>query len=436
MSFLFDLCYLLVLLVLSPWVIYNAWSTGKNRRGLGTKFFGLTKSFTLSDGHPVAWFHGVSVGEVHLLRPVIALFRERHRDWHCVLSTTTHTGFQEACKCFPSLPVFYWPFDFSWSVRRALRQINPALVVLAEGELWPNFLRAAKARGVRIAVINGRLSPRSFHRYVRVRWLAGPLLRHVDLFAVQTEEYARCFRTLGVPSERVQVTGSVKYDGLAMDRRNPNTQELRRLFRVEDEDLIWIVGSTQAPEEAIALEIFTRLQAKYPNLRLFLVPRQRERFDEVAALLQRSGQRFVRRSKLEAPLTDRSAALLLDTIGELGALWGLADVAFVGGSLDGRRGGQNMIEPAAYGAAVVFGPHVWNFRDTATRLVEAGAAIQISDAQELESVVERVLGDSEERQRLGRRARELVRSQQGATERTMAGLDSLLRAKRRPGKVA
>src|SRR5439155_13006149 len=154
------------------------------------------------------WFHGVSVGEIHLLRQVVACFRERHSDWDCVLSTTTDTGFDEACKCFPDLPVFYWPFDFSWTVRRSLRRINPALVVLAEVELWPNFLIAAKVRGVRVAVIDGRMSPRSGYRYARLRRLARYLLSHVDLFAVQTEEYARCFRALGVVPEFVQVTGS------------------------------------------------------------------------------------------------------------------------------------------------------------------------------------------------------------------------------------
>jgi 3-deoxy-D-manno-octulosonic-acid transferase len=172
------------------------------------------------------------------------------------------------------------------------------------------------------------------------------------------------------------------------------------------------------------------------NLRLLLVPRQKERFEEVAALLQRSGQRFFRRSKLDAPAADPRAVILMDTIGELGALWGLADIAFVGGSLDGRRGGQNMIEPAAYGASVVFGPHVWNFRETAARLVEAAAAIQIADARELEIVIERLLGDAQERERLGSRAREFVRNQQGATQRTIACLDRLLLACGRRGEAA
>src|SRR5438132_8119398 len=171
MPYLLDLVYLLALILLSPWLLYKALTTGKYRRGLSSKLFGstdLTSSprhpVTPSPGHPVAWFHGVSVGEIHLLRQLVAGFRARHPDWDCVISTTTDTGFHEACKSFPDLQVIYWPFDFSWAVKRALRRINPALVVLAEGELWPNFLIAAKARGVRVAVVNGRISPRSFRR--------------------------------------------------------------------------------------------------------------------------------------------------------------------------------------------------------------------------------------------------------------------------------
>src|SRR5262249_7730482 len=159
-------------------------------------------------------------------------------------------------------------------------------------------------------------------------------------------------------------------------------------------DLIWVAGSTQAPEEEIVIEIYRRARANHPHLRLFLVPRQKERFSEVASLLERTGERFLRRSGLAQPISDRNAIILVDTIGELGGLWGLADVAFVGGSLDGWRGGQNMIEPAAYGAAVVFGPHVWNFRDTAERLVATGASIQVADAKSLEDAIHRLLKDS------------------------------------------
>jgi 3-deoxy-D-manno-octulosonic-acid transferase len=446
MPYLLNFVYLLILLFLSPWLIYKTITTGKYRRGLWRK---ITGQALFRDGdEPCVWFHGVSVGEIHLLRQVVAAFQQKHPDWDCVISTTTDTGYTEACKRFPDLHVFYWPFDLSWAMHRALQRVNPSLVVLAEGELWPNFLSAARQRGVPVAVINGRLSPRSFRRYNLLSRLIRPMLTSVDLFAVQTEEYADCFRRLGAPAERVFVTGSVKYDGVQTDRGNTRTQELARLFglehrfqpdRPENMDLVWVAGSTQHPEEHIILDIYQKLRADFPGLRLFLVPRQKERFNDVARLIDQSDLPYIRRTQLpptldslltthHSPLTAHSSTdvVLMDTIGELGALWGLADVAFVGGSLDGKRGGQNMIEPAAYGAAVVFGPHVWNFRETADRLVAGQGAIQIQDAYELEATVRRLLSHQEEREQLGRSAREFVLQQQGATARTINCLDRLL----------
>jgi 3-deoxy-D-manno-octulosonic-acid transferase len=419
MPLLLDALYLFALLLLSPWLLYRAVRTGRYRRGLRDRVLGLGRDVPRG----AVWFHGVSVGEVHLLRQVVAAFRQRHPDRPCLLSTTTDTGFEEARRCFPDLIVFPFPFDFSWAVKRTLRRAAPALVVLAESEVWPNFLLAARRQGVPVAIINGRMSPRSFRRW---RWL-GPLARRLwhcpDLLGVQTEEYAANLRALGVAPQRIVVTGSVKYDGAGGDRHNPRTEGLRRLLGVTGEDLVWVAGSTQAPEEEIVLEVYRRARQEHPNLRLVLVPRQRDRFDEVARLLQRSGLPFVRRSSLSDP---RSSLVLVDTIGELGALWGLADVAFVGGSLDGRRGGQNMIEPAVYGAAVVFGPYVWNFRDAAARLVGCGGACQVADGEELGRVVRRLLADAEERRRLGPAARAFVLAQQGATERTVGLLGELL----------
>src|SRR5262249_16009184 len=191
---------------------------------------------------------------------------------------------------------------------------------------------------------------------------------------------------------------------------------------------IWIAGSTQAPEEQIVLDIYRRMAETHPTLRLFVVPRQKDRFDEVAALLRNSALPFVRRSQIHEPIIDPKAIVLVDTIGELRFSWGVADIAFVGGSLDGKRGGQNMIEPAAYGAAVVFGPHVWNFRDTAERLLQADAAVQVETPAHLDDVVNRLILDATDRQRLGAAARKLVLSQQGATERTIDCMDRLLAA--------
>ncbi len=420
MTWLLDYIYLFVLSLLSPWLFYRALRTGRYRRGLRDKLFGLRQS----PGKGAVWFHGVSVGEIHLLRQVVAAFRRRYPDIPCVLSTTTDTGYDEARRCFPDLFVFFYPFDFSWAVRHSLRALSPRLIVLAEAELWPNFLMAARRQGVPVAVINGRMSPRSLRRYQRIKPLSRWLFGQIDILLMQTEDYARAVRLLGVQPDRVAVTGNIKFDGAIMDRNNPRTHYLRDMLNVKDDELIWIAGSTQAPEEEIVLRIWQKLRRDHANLRLFLVPRHKERFDEVAQLLAQTGVDFVRRSScadLDQPV------VLVDTMGELGPLWGLADVAFVGGSLDGRRGGQNMIDPAAFGAAVVFGPHVWNFADTAARLIDAHAACQVADAGQLESIMRMLLEDAGERQRLGVAARAFVQRQQGATEQTISLLGQLLR---------
>jgi 3-deoxy-D-manno-octulosonic-acid transferase len=331
------------------------------------------------------------------------------------------------------LEVIRFPLDFSWSVKRVLRRIKPSLIVLAECELWPNFLLAARREGVPVTVINARISPRSFRRYRRIRFAARWMFGMVARFAVQTQAYSDNLQLLGVPAERLAVTGSVKYDGATGDRSNPRTAALRGLLGISPGELVWVAGSTQAPEEEIALAVFRRLQTEFPTLRLILVPRQKDRFDDVAQTLKRSGATFARRSELTTATT--APIVLVDTIGELNAVWGLANVAFVGGSLDGKRGGQNMIEPAAYGAAVVFGPHVWNFRDAAARLIEARAAIQISDAAELEAVVRQLFDDPDTRRDLGDNARRLVRDQQGATIRTVELLAQMLE-RALPSRVA
>jgi 3-deoxy-D-manno-octulosonic-acid transferase len=289
---------------------------------------------------------------------------------------------------------------------------------------------------VPVVVVNGRMSPKSFSNWQRLlqpttwTWkmlahVAAPVVRRlfatVDTWAVQTEEYALHYILLGIAQDRIHVTGSIKYDGASSDRDNPQTRAFRQLFGIQADDLVWVAGSTQEPEEGIALDIYRRLKEQHPRLRLFLVPRQKERFEEVARLLADSGLPYRRRSQMgQAPLGERATpVILVDTIGELSALWGLADVAFVGGSLDGIRGGQNMIEPAAYGAAVLFGPHTWNFRDTVERLRGVRGAVQVQDGTALEREVTRLLADRDARHRLGAAARAFVASQNGATRRTV-----------------
>ncbi len=424
MRILLDLFYLLAGVLASPWLLWRAVHTGRYRQDLAAKLLGHV-GVPASSAHTV-WFHGVSVGEIHLLVTLIAAFRKRHPDWRVVVSSTTDTGLSEARAKFADLTVIPYPFDFSWACGEALDRVKPAVVVLAESELWPNFLAAASERKVPVVVANARISPRTFKRMQRVKSLLRRLLfRHVTAFAVQTEEYAGRLRQLGVSESRVVVTGSVKYDGATGDRDTPKGRELRRLVSREPtaSALVLVAGSTHAPEESILLGVFAKLRATFPQLRLLLVPRHPDRFTEVAELIQQSRLPFVRRSQLVEP-TD-AQVVLLDTVGELGAAWGLADLGYTGGSLDGKRGGQSMIEPAGYGVPVVFGPHVWNFRDAARMLVDAGGAVMVQSADELERAFSELIQDAERRKRMGETARRLVQQQQGATERTLEVIEGM-----------
>jgi 3-deoxy-D-manno-octulosonic-acid transferase len=249
--------------------------------------------------------------------------------------------------------------------------------------------------------------------------LLRPTFQRIDLVTAQTQEYADCLRALGVRPERVHVTGSIKFDGVTTDRSNHETHQLRQLFRIADDDLVLVAGSTQDPEELAALECYQELRSEFPRLRLIVVPRHRERFDAVAQQLQQQAAELIRRSQLTASSTVGSdAVILLDTIGELSACWGLADIALVGGSF-GTRGGQNMLEPAAYGAAVLYGPNTSNFRDIVHLLQQNNAAITVPSLDELTSTVRSLLQNQNARTELGEAARLVVESQQGALQQTV-----------------
>lgn len=423
-AYFLNAIYLTLIALASPWLMWNAWRKGKYREGYAAKLWGVAPR-RMSSG-PCVWLHAVSVGEVNLLAPVLKEIAARHPDWECVISTTTRAGYELAWKKYADHPVFYCPLDFSWAVRRALRRIRPDLLVLAELELWPNLIRAAREQGVRIAVMNGRLSAHSFRGYSRIRPFVRRLLASIDLIAAQNREYADRFLALGAPVERVHITGSVKYDGAQTDRRNPATLRLAKLAGVAQDDIVWLAGSTQAPEEAVVLDVFRQLAAEFPRLRLILVPRHPERFGEAAELIARSGLPWRRRSELEhVPIGAAPRILLVDAVGELGAWWGTAQIAFVGGSL-GKRGGQNMIEPAAYGAAVSFGPNTRNFRDIVDQLLAARGAVVVRDQGELAAFVRRAILDDRFATELGLRAKHFVASQLGATARTVDLLATLM----------
>jgi 3-deoxy-D-manno-octulosonic-acid transferase len=424
-SYVLNLIYVALLLLLSPYFVYQAIWRHKYRHGFAAKFLGFVP-WRRSDRLCV-WLHAVSVGEVNLLGPLVAEIERRHPDWECVVSSTTLTGLALAKTRYPQLSVFYCPLDFTWAVNTAMRRVCPDLLVLAELELWPNLVAAARRFGAPVAIVNGRLSDRSFRGYRLVRPVISRVLGGVDLVAAQTPEYARRFAALGADPEKIRVIGSLKFDGALTDRGNAQTVRLRKLAGFTSDDVIFLAGSTQAPEEELALATYRALLPQWPRLRLVLVPRHPQRFDEVAALLDKNGLPWQRRSTLSTTADPLARVLLVDSVGELGAWWGTTDIAFVGGSLT-RRGGQNMLEPAAYGAAVSFGPNTWNFRDMVAELLAAEAAQVVHGGPELTQFVRRCLEDPAWTAALGRRAKALIARQLGATAKTVDLLEALLPA--------
>jgi len=429
------------LTVLSPWILYRFFVLKKYRGGWSAKMLGyvpeLPERPADDNNAKRIWLHAVSVGEVNLLRPLVREITEKHPGWQCVISSTSATGLTVAQKLFGDRhEVFYAPMDLSWAVRTALKRLKPDMLVLAEQELWPNLIMLCKAADVKIAVVNGRYSEGGYRRFFMIRSLWRHIMRQLDLVCVQSDTYADWSRQLGAKAEAVYVTGSLKFDNARTDRNNPATQSLRQLAGIASDETVFLAGSTQEPEEELAVETWLALRKSYPNLRLILVPRHPERFGIVAEMLTRrvgyAPQDWVRRSELQpCQMTDVTQPgdfckpILVDTVGELGAWWGTADIAFVGGSM-GSRGGQNMLEPAAYGAAVCFGPKTRNFRDIVSLMLADDAVVVVCDGNELTTFVRRCLDEPVFAETLGQHAQQLVHNHTGATAKTAALLEKLL----------
>ena len=424
MGWLLNFIYFAILVIASPWFVCQAIRTGKYRHGFRAKFFGDIP--TRSGDGACVWLHAVSVGEVNLLDGVISELRRRRPDLEFAITTTTQSGYALAKQKYRDHLVHYCPLDFTWAVNRAYTCLRPELLVLVELELWPNLIASAHRRGIPVAVMNGRLSEASYRGYRRIRRFTGRVLQQLTTVAVQNETFGNRFIELGAPSQNVAVTGSIKFDNANTDRNNPHTASLRNLVGLTADHAVLIAGSTQDPEEALSLETFQELYRRYPQLRLMVVPRHPERFDEVDQVLSNSGCRYVRRSQIKEPISAKDwQVMLVDTVGELGAWWGTATIAFVGGSM-GDRGGQNMIEPAAYGAAVCFGPNTRNFRDVVSMLLSRNAAVVVPDGNGLTQFVDQCLANSQFAKSMGTRARSLVVEQCGAIEKTVDILVSQL----------
>lgn len=429
--------YLLYTLGLAFWLLLGApvWLVqmlrhGKHRAGLWARLGKVPEPLRRLRA-PVFWVHAVSVGEVLAVSGLVAQLRASHPQACVVISTVTDTGQRLARQRFGAENVFYFPLDFAFAVRPYLRVLQPTLVVIAETEFWPNFLRLAHNGGARIAVVNARISDRSFPGYRRVRrWLAR-VLQNVDLLLAQTEQDRQRLLAIGAPSQRVRVAGNLKFD-VPPPAPPPIVDQLRSALDLEEASPVIVAGSTMEGEEPLLLRSFETVLARHPRAVLILAPRHPERFNHMANMIADLGIRFWRRSEWQPSRPIAGRVFLLDSMGELASLYALATVAFVGGSLV-ERGGHNILEAARYGVPVLVGPHTENFRDIVNLFREA-EAVRVVGPAELPLALMELTENDAQRMLMGQRALETLQTHRGATERTLRILKELLGEVRQGGQ--
>ena len=426
MFFLYSLIYTLVFILMLPLFGLSAIFRGKHAAGFFQRL-GFLPKFT-PDKRPVIWLHCVSVGETNAARPLVEALRTSLPDHRLIVSTVTRTGqklartiFAETAEC-----VFYVPFDWKFTVRRALHRFKPAMLLLMETEIWFNLIRETNKSGARVAIVNGRLSTRSFTRYGYLKKFMRRVLGYLDLALMQENADATKLMALGIRASKVRVTGNLKFDHDLDENENAVSFELRERFGITADAPLIIAASTHSPEEKWLTEAFKNVwKSSGANLpRLMIAPRHPERFTEVAEIIKSTGFTWVRRSEMESDRDQSAEIILLDTIGELRAIYPLAEIVFVGGSLI-PHGGQSIFEPAADGKAIVTGPHTVNFDAAVKEFLDKDALVQIKSVSDkdasvkIAAVFDELLSNAEKRTMLGANALEVMKHNRGAAIRTV-----------------
>ncbi|MGB2809872.1 MAG: 3-deoxy-D-manno-octulosonic acid transferase [Sedimentisphaerales bacterium] len=427
MRILIDFVYLLAAAAYSPILIYRAIRHKRYRAGWNQRLGIINRKFPEKK---CIWLHAVSVGEVNAAKTIIEELKNTFLDFEIVISTTTDTGFARATNIFgEKFKVFYFPLDFSFIMLRAFRRIRPSICLLMEQEVWPNFLHFARQSDVPVVVVNGRISDKAFARYEKLKMISKIIYRKVTLILAQTDEYAQRFITIGTPEDKVIVTGSLKYDTAQITDKVKGADTLAAQLNIGDERL-WVAGATGPGEEKILLDVFKDLtaQQQFKDLRLTIVPRKPERFDEVAQLIKDAGFDFVRYSDIkntDAKCPVKTPVILGDTMGDLRKFYSLAAIIFVGRSLV-PMGGSDMMEAAALGKPTIFGPHAFNFRQAVDALLEDEGAVMVKDEQDLLQTIQKCLSEPDFAQKIAHNGQQVIKKNQGATKKTIEQITKFL----------
>ena len=428
MYFVYSLLTLLVFVAVSPYFVYQAIRYQKYVGSLRQRLGYLPITFNV-DGEESIWIHAVSVGETLTARALAADLKAQYPRLRLFLSTTTIAGQQVARRNLQHVDaVFYFPFDWTFIVRRTLNLVKPRLFIMMETEIWPNLLRECRSRGIKTIMINGRISSRSYPRYRMVRGFFRRVLADVDRFCMQSEESARRLTDLGADPARISVTGSLKFDSLEIPTpavHGKPRERVLRFFHFAPNRTVIVAGSTMRGEETAVLKAFRSVKTAAPNAIAIIAPRHPERFGEVERLARDMGFDTMKRSELPIDAEPRADVVVLDTIGELAQTYQLATAVFVGGSL-ADHGGHNILEPAIFGKPIVFGPHMQNFKEIAEAFLTNGAALQVGSDQALDETLLALVTDPVRRARLGAAARALVEANRGAKQKTLKVIRELV----------
>ena len=424
---LYDLLLLLIAAGMIPWYLLRRAFGLRSRRGLRERFgWYVPQRLAAIAGRPVIWLHAVSVGETRAAIPLIKALRQAWPEHALILTNVTETGHETAGTIAELDLCLFFPLDLSFVVRRVLDRLQPTLIVIVETEIWPNLIRAAARRHIPLALVNGRISDRSYPRYLWWKPILAPLLQQVSRFCMQSAVDSERVIALGARPESVVTSGNLKFD-MPMNLAEADPVQLRLRYRLPKHLPLWICGSTHDGEEAALLQCYRTLLEQGSELALILVPRHPPRVPSVCELLTDRNFPYRRRSQLTAasPLLAKGEVLLVDTLGELLPLYAASDLVFVGGSLV-PVGGHNLLEAALVSRPVIFGPHMHNFREISGLILSAGAGAQVQSAEELPTLLSRYLQDPQLGQMQGAAGRQLIAAHSGATVRTVDLLRTLV----------
>jgi len=427
MRYILNLLYLIALVLISPIAIYRMIRQNRYRKGWSNRIGNIKRR---CPDKKCIWIHAVSVGEVNAARTIIKELSEKLTNCEIVISTTTDTGFARANAIYGDEHlIFFFPMDFTFTMNRAFKNIRPNCCLLMELEVWPNFVRIANEFNAPVVVVNGRISDRSFARYSKIKPVARMMFSRISLILSQCQQYTERFIALGVNSEKVITTGSLKYDTAETNPNIDGAKELKEKLKLTDAPLL-IAGGTGNDEEKIILDVFCKLKKLHKDLRLVVVPRKPERFDEVAKLIEATSFGLIRFSEIKAGnvevAADDKSIILGDTMGDLRKFYAIADINFVGRTLV-PMGGSDMMEAAALGNCTIFGPHAFNFRQTVDVLLQGQGAIMVQDDKQLYDALQKCLTDSDYRETIASKGQEIIIKNQGATQKTVDEIVKLIK---------